>query len=73
MKGNHLKRLRENAGFTVQEACEQLGIGRSTLYHLEAGTRRPGPRIASRMVRVYGCTYDDLFLPYEAAKRRRSA
>jgi transcriptional regulator with XRE-family HTH domain len=69
MDGTHLRRLRERTGLTRKEAMRRLGIGRSTLEHYEYGRRRPRPMIAYRMVQVYGCTFDDIYGPYETTNR----
>lgn len=40
MSGVTLRKLRENAGFTMAEAANQLGISERQLYRLEDGTTR---------------------------------
>lgn len=39
--GAYMRKFRENAGLTQQEAADKLGICRSTLTHYEAGRRKP--------------------------------
>ena len=65
MNGRHLKQLRERSGISKKEAIERLGIGKSTLDAYEYGLRCPSPKVAYRMVQVYGCTFDDIYAPYQ--------
>jgi DNA-binding XRE family transcriptional regulator len=61
----HLKVLRLKAGYkTVKYAAEQLGISPQMLYHMEEGVKKPSIKIAAKMIEIYGCNLDDIFLPY---------
>ena len=66
---NHLAELRIKAGFTTQtDAANALTISTSMLSQVESGERIPSPYLASRMVEIYHCTYNEIFLPYNFAK-----
>lgn len=51
-----LKTWRQAAGLTVEKAAEALKVTAATIYYWEAGTKRPSPEVATRIVTVYGLT-----------------
>lgn len=49
-----LKAARTNAGLTIADAAQQLGVSRYTLMSYEAGKTRPKVDTAQQMARLYG-------------------
>ncbi|MQA27852.1 MAG: helix-turn-helix domain-containing protein [Micromonosporaceae bacterium] len=41
--GRHLRNMRKEAGFTIEEAAAELGISGPTLYRIEVGASVPRP------------------------------
>lgn len=50
---------RVNAGLTMVEAKEKLGIGLTMLCEYEKGTSQPKAEIVRRMAILYGCSVSD--------------
>lgn len=60
--GNHLRRLRFEAGEMTQEALARAaGVTRQTIVSLEAGRYAPSLELAMRLALVFGRPVDDLF------------
>jgi len=55
--GNVYKSARLSAGFTQEQAAEQLHISARSLLEYEAGRTTPPDDIVCRMVEVYGAKY----------------
>ena len=56
-----LKKLREENGFTSQQAlADCLGISQSTIGNWEAGTRRPNYNMILRLADLFGVSIDYL-------------
>lgn len=55
-----LKELRENAGYTQEQASKEIGITKSTLSSYEQGNSVPDGRVINAMARVYGTSPDFL-------------
>ena len=78
--GPHLTRVRLEAAerlnrpqlVTVVGAAKYLGVGKSTLYHYEDGTRRPSLEQLEEMARGYGVMVGDL-LPSRAVRTGEAA
>lgn len=71
---NHTKDLRVQAGIkTAREAAEKLEISDSMIYQIEQGIKRPGPNLAIKMSQLYGCTLEDIFLPYHTTKSEKNS
>lgn len=56
-----LKKAREDAGFTIIEASEKLGINKSTLCNYEKGRSYPDIRILKKIEKLYNIDYQDIF------------
>ncbi len=54
MEPQDLKWVRDERGWTQQEAAHRLGVSQPYLSLLEGGRRRVTPRLARRVSRVYG-------------------
>ena len=55
-----LKAARVNAGFTVKEAAEAIGVKEDTLYRWEAWKSSPKISPAVKLAKLYGLTVDDI-------------
>ena len=65
---NHIKQLRKNAGIkTSKEAAKFLNISDNMMYQMERGVKRPSPKLAIAISKVFNCTLEDIFLPYYIA------
>lgn len=71
---NHITELRKKSGFeTAKEAAEYLGISDSMMYQMEGGYKQPSPSLGIRMTKIFECTLEDIFLPFDTTdgdKRR---
>jgi len=56
-----LKEQREKAGMTQRDLAKRLGCSQNYIPALEAGTRRPGPRLRLQLMEVLGCKFEELF------------
>lgn len=55
-----LKAARVNANLTQAEACELLGISRTTLLNYEQYKTIPDIETAKKMAKLYGMAVDDI-------------
>jgi len=63
---NHITQLRTKAGIkTAKEASEKLKISAGMMYQVEEGVKRPSPTLAIKMSKLFNCTLDNIFLPYD--------
>lgn len=63
---NHVTALRKNAGYkTVKEAAEKLEISNGMLFQVEEDLKKPSPKLGIKMSKLFNCTLDDIFLPYD--------
>lgn len=60
----HIRVLREKAKLSFEEAKERLEISESMMKKLELGFKRPSIVLGMKMLGVFNCTLDDIFLPY---------
>ena len=58
-----LKALRVNADMTLDIAAEKLNVTVRTLQNWESYTTFPNTLQLAKICDVYGCTFDDIFLP----------
>lgn len=63
-----LKAARVNAGMTQAEAGKVLDLSKDSIKSIENGSRELRIREFDLLCIAYGCTRDDIFLPYEIAK-----
>lgn len=63
-----LKAARVNANLTQAEAGKALGVSKDTIKSIENGKRGLEVMECDKLCEIYGCTRDDIFLPYEIAK-----
>ncbi len=62
---NHITKLRQDSGIdTAKEAATKLNISNSMMYQIEGGHKKPSPRLGIKMTRLFNCTLEDIFLPY---------
>ena len=57
---NGIRVCRLKAGLETNEAVEQLGITKSTLYKIEQGCLYPSIKLLNRMRIVYKCSADEI-------------
>lgn len=58
--GANTRKLRTNAGLTLNDLAEKVGIGKSMLCQLERGTKTMSLPIAVEISRVLNCSLYDL-------------
>lgn len=58
--GRRLRELRNEAGFTQNEAAKELGISQSMVMQIERGTKQLSLLNADRLAKMYRCTKDDM-------------
>lgn len=56
----NLKKLRLNAGLTQEQLALHCGVQRTTITMIENGENNPSFDLALRLVKVLGCTMDNL-------------
>ena len=55
-----LKAIREKRGLTQRKLAHDLGISQK-IPAIEAGARKPGPKLQPAMVKYFGVRFEDLF------------
>lgn len=63
-----LKAARVNSGLTQSEAGDVIGRSKDVIKAIEKGKREIRITEFDALCKVYGCSRDDIFLPYEIAK-----
>lgn len=63
-----LKAARVNANMTQVQVGEAIGMSKDTVKSIESGKRGIDVMEFDKLCELYGCTRDDIFLPYEIAK-----
>jgi putative molybdopterin biosynthesis protein len=59
--GNNLETLRLKRGFAVSQLAAEVGIGRQTIYAIEAGSYVPNTTVSLRLAKVLGVAVEDIF------------
>ena len=63
---NHLTELRKNNGnLSVKEVAETLCISKGMVYQMEEGHKKPSSELAIKIARLFNCSLDEIYLPYE--------
>jgi putative transcriptional regulator len=62
----NLKRWRSKEGWDQEEAAKKLGISKRHYYHLESGSRNVTMTMATKISKVFGVTFDDIYLKSDA-------
>ncbi|MQA28130.1 MAG: helix-turn-helix domain-containing protein, partial [Micromonosporaceae bacterium] len=52
--GRHLRELRKEAGMSVEQAAQEIGVSDATLYRFESGTSVPRPPDVMVLCASYG-------------------
>lgn len=63
---NHLRALRDKAGWTQAALADRLDVSRQTVNALETGRYDPSLPLAFRIARIFDCAIEDVFEPDEA-------
>lgn len=58
---NHIKKFREERGWSQQELAERAGLSRAGVSAIETGKLVPSTVAALALAKVFGCTVEDLF------------
>lgn len=58
----NLRKLREEAGLTVRQACEATGLSETTIRNFECAHTSPGIGAALAMADAYRCSLDKLYM-----------
>lgn len=53
--------MRLKHGLTQRELGEVMGVSRNYIPAIEEGARHAGPELQERLVRYFGCRFEDLF------------
>jgi putative transcriptional regulator len=61
VRATGLRALREQRGLTQRQLAKDIGISQNYIPALEGGARRPGPGVQERLVKYFGCRFEDLF------------
>jgi len=56
-----LKAMREKRGLTQRKLAHDLGISQNYIPAIEAGARKPGPKLQDAMMKYLGVRFEDLF------------
>lgn len=69
-KINNFVKLRLMAGFEEPKyAIKAIGCSKSMFYMMEEGERSPSPKLAAKMCKAYGCTFNDIYGPGKKIKQ----
>jgi transcriptional regulator with XRE-family HTH domain len=66
--GQNVARLREEADISVNEAAQQLGVGRTYWYQIESGTANLTLDKLKRIAQMFGTTVRDLLTERKARR-----
>jgi len=61
VRATGLKTEREKRGLTQRQLAKDVGVSQNYIPALEAGARRAGPNVQQRLVKYFGCSFEDLF------------
>lgn len=64
-----LQDLRNESGFTQEQASKVLSITKEYLSMLENGSRNPSDTLKEKMSKLYNCNITDIFLATSSTKR----
>ena len=53
--------MRETRGLTQRKLAHDLGISQNYIPAIEANARQAGPKLQEKMVKLFGCRFEDLF------------
>jgi putative molybdopterin biosynthesis protein len=73
---NNLEKLRRAKGLAASQLAAEVGVGRQTIYAIEAGSYMPNTMVSLRLAKVLGVSVEDIFqIPAkkEALPRRMDA
>jgi putative transcriptional regulator len=69
----HLKILRLKAKIKyAKTAARKLGISYSMMTQMEQGIKRPSSDLAVEIAKLYNCSLEDIFLPYNSTDSEKS-
>ena len=63
LDGAYLKRQIRQAGYTLEEFCEELGVGKSTFYYYRSGARSIPHKLRKRIEELLVCSFDEFMVP----------
>jgi putative transcriptional regulator len=61
VRATGLKAMREKRGLTQRRLAHDLGISQNYIPAIEAGARKPGPKLQDAMVKYFSVRFEDLF------------
>ncbi|MHB8507809.1 MAG: helix-turn-helix transcriptional regulator [Candidatus Dormibacteria bacterium] len=61
VRATGLRPRREAAGWTQRELAKKLGVTQNYIPALELGNRNPGPDLRQRLMKLFDCSFADLF------------
>ena len=61
VRATRLKVVRMEKGVTQRQLAKDLGLSQNYIPALEAGTRKPGADIRGRLIKYFGCNFQELF------------
>jgi DNA-binding XRE family transcriptional regulator len=61
VRATGLKAMREKRGLTQRKLAHDLGISQNYIPAIEAGARKPGPKLQEAMVKYFAVRFEDLF------------
>lgn len=67
-----LQDLRNKKGLTQEQTSKILGITKEYLSMLENGDRNPSDSLKKKMIKLYDCSIEDIFLAISSTKRLKN-
>ena len=61
VRATRLKTEREKRGLTQRQLAKDVGVSQNYIPALEAGARRAGSNVQQRLIKYFGCRFEDLF------------
>jgi DNA-binding XRE family transcriptional regulator len=61
VRATRLKEIRERHGLTQRKLAHDLGISQNYVPAIEAGARHAGPALQEKLVKYFGCKFEDIF------------
>jgi putative transcriptional regulator len=56
-----LREMRQKRGLTQRQLARDLGISQNYIPAIEANARQAGPDLQSRLMKYFGCGFEELF------------
>jgi transcriptional regulator with XRE-family HTH domain len=61
VRASRLKAEREKRRLTQRQLAKDVGVSQNYIPAIEGGARKAGPKLQQRLLKYFGCDFEDLF------------